>query len=445
MACAPLREIRVATSNPVTSEAPAPKRLPFFYGWVVVAVAFVTMAIGVNIRTGFSLLFPPILDEFGWNRAETAATFSLGFFVSAAVSPWLGVAMDRFGPRRVVPASAILVAAGLALATLSTRPWHLYLTLGVLVVGSTVIFTYTGHSMFLPNWFRRRRGLAIGIAFSGVGVGSIVLFPWMQAIIAGSGWRDACWMLAALLLVLVLPLNYAFQRSRPEDMGLHPDGDAEATQAAAPGAGKAAQWNTADGNWTLKGALTSAPFWWIGMGYFCGLFVWYAVQVHQTKYLMEIGIKPDVAAYALGFVGLGGIIGQIGLGYLSDRIGREWAYTIAALGFVASYGCLLIMAHDPSTLWVWLMVGTQGAVGYGLASVYGPIPAEIFHGRHFGTIFGVISLMSTMGAGIGPWVAGFAKDWTGSYSAAWWICIALSFISIGCIWMSAWTRPSRQA
>src|SRR6201988_1844034 len=108
-------------------------RLPFFYGWVVIAVAFVTMGIGVNARTAFSLLFPPILDEFGWERGLTAGAFSFGFLVSVPLSPALGRMMDRRGPRVVMEMGVGLLAAGLVLAPLVQRPWQLYLTLGVLV------------------------------------------------------------------------------------------------------------------------------------------------------------------------------------------------------------------------------------------------------------------------------------------------------------------------
>ncbi len=182
-------------------------RLPFFYGWVVVGVAFITLAIGVNTRTAFSLLFLPILAEFGWERGTTAAAFSIGFAASALFSPFIGVFMDRLGPHVVLPIGVVMVSAGMALATLVTQPWHLYLTLGVLVVGGSVFMSYIGHSIFLPNWFVRQRGLAIGIAFSGVGIGSIVLFPWLQHFISGAGWRQACWAMAALLLATLLLPN----------------------------------------------------------------------------------------------------------------------------------------------------------------------------------------------------------------------------------------------
>src|SRR4029077_13996702 len=143
-------------------------RLPFFYGWLVVALAVVTMTIGVNARTAFSLLFPPILDEFGWERGATAGAFSFGFLVSAGVSPVLGRMMDRRGPRFVIEIGVGLMAAGMFLAPLTSRPWQLYVTLGVLGGGGSVCLSYSGQSLFLPNWFVRRRGLAMSLAFSGV-------------------------------------------------------------------------------------------------------------------------------------------------------------------------------------------------------------------------------------------------------------------------------------
>src|SRR5215813_12552732 len=242
--------------------------------------------------------------------------------------------IDRRGPRAVMLLGVAMVGAGLGLAPLVKAPWHLYLTLGVLVAGGTVCLGYTGHALFLPNWFVRRRGLAIGIAFSGVGVGSIVILPWLQRLIAGYGWRTACLAMAALVILALTPLNLLTRR-RPEDMGLHPDGD-RAPETAGRGGRHPANvvdqaWASID--WTLARAIRTARFWWISVGFFGGLWAWYAVQVHQTKYLIEIGFAPAVAAYALGFVGFTGVVGQIALGHLSDRIGREWVWTLACAGF----------------------------------------------------------------------------------------------------------------
>src|SRR5262249_47891501 len=108
-------------------------RLPFYYGWLIVGIAFVTMAIGVSARTAFSLLLPPLIDEFGWDRGLAAGAFSFGFLVSAVLSPIVGRVLDARGPRLVILLGMLLMAAGLLLAPSIERPWHLYATLGVLV------------------------------------------------------------------------------------------------------------------------------------------------------------------------------------------------------------------------------------------------------------------------------------------------------------------------
>lgn len=411
-------------------------RAPFYYGWLIVAVAFVTMGVGVNARTAFSLLFPPILAEFGWERGLTAGAFSFGFLVSAILSPLLGRLMDRHGPRVVIELGVILVASGLLLAPLVRAPWHLYATLGVLVGGGSVCLSYTGQALYLPNWFVRRRGLAISIAFSGVGVGSIILLPWLQTLIERGGWRTACWTLGVLALVLLAPLNLLV-RGRPEELGLAPDGDrvSPATASGRTSNVVDAAWVAVD--WTLARALRTTRFWWIALGYFCGLYSWYAVQVHQTKYLVEIGFTASVAAWALGLVSLVAIPGQIALGHLSDRIGREWVWTVGSLGFVFCYLTLLLLRDLPTPTLLYLMVVSQGLLGYGLVSVIGAIPAEIFEGRHYGTIFGTLMLASIAGGAAGPWLTGALYDATRGYTLAWWIAIGSSALSILAIWRAA--------
>src|ERR1700726_3261715 len=126
-------------------------RLPFYYGWIIVAVTFVTMAIGVNARTAFSLFFPPIINEFGWERGVTAGAFSFGFVVSGAVSPLIGRVMDPPGPRAGMELGVSVVVAGLLLAPLTTQPWPLYLTIAVMVGAGSLCLGYSGQSLFLPN------------------------------------------------------------------------------------------------------------------------------------------------------------------------------------------------------------------------------------------------------------------------------------------------------
>lgn len=409
-----------------------------YYGWVVVAISFVTMAVAVNARTGYSLLLPQISNELGWNTATTSGPFSLGFIASTAFVPVLGAVMDRYGPRIAIPMGAVMVAAGYAGAVVIGSPVGLYLSLGLLAVMGSMAMSYIGHSMFLPNWFVRRRGLAVGIAFSGVGVGAVTLLPLMQWAIDAHGWRVACLGIAMLTLGVILPLNLLFQRKRPEDMGLQPDGKSGSTSTDTRGSSDGIvdqAWVSTD--WTLRRAMKTARFWWIGSAFFCGLFVWYAIQIHQTNFLMRQGIDSVTAASALGLIALFGIGGQIALGALSDKIGRETAWTLAQCGFGLAALLLATVSFGQFPYLIYVMVALQGLLGYGMASIYGAIPAEVFSGKHFAKIFSILSLFGNFGAAGGVLALGIIDDAFGGYRPGWWLCVLASGISVVSIWMAA--------
>jgi MFS family permease len=413
------------------------RRLPFFYGWLIVGISFVTMAIGVTARTAFSLLLPPLISEFGWERGLIAGAFSFGFLVSAILSPIVGRLMDRRGPRVVIEGGVCLMAAGLLMAPAIQKPWQLYATVGVLVGCGANLTSFTAQSLFLPNWFVRRRGLAMSVAFSGVGVGAILLLPWLQAIIGRDGWRASCHTLGLLVLFVLAPLNLFVWR-RPADIGLLPDGAAHTTGTSdrhSPASIVDPAWASIE--WTLGRAIRTSRFWWIALAYFCALFAWYAVQVHQTTYLIEVGFSPLVAAWALGIVSVVAIPGQIGFGALSDRIGREWVWSAGCFGFAVCYAALIALNYAPSQPLLYLMVVSQGFLGYALTSVMGPIVAEIYEGPHYGSIFGTITVALIGGGATGPWAAGVIHDVTQSYAAAFLLAIACCIISATAVWIAA--------
>ena len=194
------------------------------------------------------------------------------------------------------------MAGGLLLAPLTTQPWHLYVTIGVMVGAGSICLGYSGQSLFLPNWFNRRRGFAMGLAFAGVGIGSVTLLPWVQHMIEQNGWRTACTAMGVLVLVVLAPINLLL-RKRPEDIGLAPDGDATQEASATPVSNIVdPDWAAID--WTFRRALRTARFWWLAAGCWAVLYIWYAVQVHQTKYLLDIGFSPSVAVWVVRTVGL---------------------------------------------------------------------------------------------------------------------------------------------
>ena len=431
--------------SPVRTSLPGAlaARLPFYYGWVVVAVGFVTLGMGASVRSIFSLLFPPVIAEFGWERGLTASIFSVGFVVAALSFPLLGVWIDRYGPQRVLPLAALVVAAGFMLTTYAETPLHFYLALGVLAIGGSTGFAYNGHFVFLPSWFERRRGLAIGLTCTGAGIISIVLFPWLQRMIDGGGWRMGCYLMAGVLVLVVVPLNLLLQQRRPEDLGLVADG---APKPPADTGGQPAvqtshirivdpAWAATD--WTLGKALRTARFWLFSWGFFFGLFVWYAILVHQTKYLLDLGFSSTFGAWALGLVPMFGVFGQLLLGYLSDRIGREWVWTLACAGFFVCYLAMYLLARQPEPWLVWVLVIAQGFFGYGMTPAIGAIPADLFQGRNYGRIFGVMAVFGSSGASLGPWVFGYVHDQTGSYDNACLLAMGFCGLSALLIWLAS--------
>ena len=414
-------------------------RLPFYYGWIIIAVTFVTMAIGVNARTAFSLFFPPIVDEFGWERGVTAGAFSFGFLVSGAVSPLIGRMMDRLGPRAVMELGVALMAGGLLMAPLTSRPWHLYLTIGVMVGAGSVCLGYSGQSLFLPNWFNRRRGLAMGLAFAGVGIGSMTLLPWVQHMIEQTGWRTACTAMGILILVVLAPINLLLHK-RPEDIGLEPDGDAAPSATSAKPISNIVDPDWAGIDWTLKRALRTARFWWLASAISAGCISGTRCRFTRPNILLDIGFSPSVAVWALGAVSLLGIPGQIVLGHVSDRLGREWIWSASCLGFAICFAALIALKSFPTLMLVYLMVLAQGALGYGLTSIMGAVVVEIFQGKHYGSIFGTVMLAALAGGAAGPWVTGILHDVSGSYRLAFVIGIGVSgFLP----WRSGWRRPAK--
>ena len=165
----------------------------------------------------------------------------------------------------------------------------------------------------------------------------------------------------------------------------------------------------------------------------------------RPKYLTEIGFSTADAAWALGAVALVAVPGQIALGHLSDRIGREWSWTVGCMGFVICYLALIALRHTPSMALLYVMVLSQGLLGYGLTSVMGAIVVEIFQGKHYATIFGTVMVSLMAGSALGPWLIGVMHDVSGSYALAFWIACGLSVVSIAAVWLAAPRKVRRVA
>lgn len=411
-----------------------------FYGWVVVGVAFVCLAVAYAIWNGFSIFFVAMSTDFGWTRASTAFAFSLFTIVYGLMSPVAGAALDRFGPRRVVPVGALFVCTGLVASSQVTESWQLYISYGLFTaVGVNLIGTMVNFSV-LANWFSRRRGTAIGVASAGIGVGTLLLVPGCQAIISVAGWRAAYLALAAIVLVVVPGLALAFHRHRPEEMGLQPDGGLPRS----PGDGRPSppqvlvvdhKW--AARAWTVRTAMSTRAFWFLFFGMMLGTMSHQSIMVHQVAYIRDRGFDPMLGASMVGLVGIAGSAGKIGWGWVSDRIGREPAYTLGMACVLAGL-VLLGSITDATKPWQPYLFAIVFGIGYGVnAPLCSATAADLFQGRRFGSIYGALYVGSGAGSSLGPWLSGMLFDASGAYVFSLLMSAVAGLLSIGGFWLAA--------
>jgi MFS family permease len=362
----------------------------------------------------------------------------LGSLLWTLSAPLIGILLDRFGPRIVLPGGAIIMAAGFVISGMADSVLEFYIGMGVFMGVGFAALPMTVQATFLSNWFVRKRGMAIGTAASGIGLGILLVVPWTQWLIATYGWRAAYFTLAGLLALVVAPSNYFFQRQRPEHMNLKPDFGEAPPEPPAVGV-KGAR----TGGPTLKEALRTWRFWAFAIGVLAGAIPLHMVLIHQVAAVSDAGFSKELAALGLGLIGLITAPAMILMGLLADRIGRERSYVLGSAGLMVGI-FLLMMIRDASQTWLLYLFPPFIAIGFSSRqSLYPTIAADLFHGRSFGAIIGAISLFIGAGAGIGPWLGGAIHDWTGSYREAFWLAQATGLLSVLFIWMAG-TREQRQ-
>lgn len=427
------------------------KRLPFYYGWVIVAVTFVCFAVGYATWHSFSIFYVAILEEFGWSRAATAFTFSIFTIVYGSYSPVAGWLIDRFGPRGVFPLSALLLGIGLLLTSRLSELWQFYLLFGVVAavgmsgLGSVPSFTV------LSNWFVKKRGMAGGLATAGIGVGTLLLVPLLQGMISSHGWRSAYVVLAVAILLVIPTITLMFHRHRPQDLGLLPDGEKPGSQPARTRAEQIRadvlvvdkEWAARE--WTLGSAVRTRRFWLISFARFLELTALQMFLTHQAAFFVGAGYDKLVAASVVGLVGIVGSGGKILWGMVSDRIGREWAYTLAFTAGTIGVVIILSIRRD-SPLWMPYSYGMIYGFCYGAAAVLTPVlTADTFHGKQYGSILGGIYVVANLGSAVGAFLGGYIFDLTGSYTWAFALAIPGMWLSCLLFWLAAPRKVRRVA
>ena len=173
------------------------------FGWVIVGISFITLALAYGVWYSFSVFFVALLKEFGWSRSVAAGAFSLFVIVHSVIGPLVGGMVDRFGPRRVIVVGSVCLGFGLALCSLTTAWWHYYLFFGIITAAGVGTTGWVPNTTLIQQWFKAKRGLAIGIISSGIGVGILVCVPSIQHLINGVGWRVAYRIMALCIPLIV--------------------------------------------------------------------------------------------------------------------------------------------------------------------------------------------------------------------------------------------------
>jgi MFS family permease len=416
-------------------------RLPkprLYYGWIVVAIGFLTMMLTMGIFFSSGVLFAAIIAEHGWSRAAASLPFSLALITYAGTAWLAGRLFDRYGPRRLFPLGALCLGVGVIVSTRTHAPWQLCLSWGLLVAQGYNLAGFAPHLALAALWFSRRRGLATGIMLSGASVGAVVIVPTAQYLVDTYGWRLAYTLLGTAAMVCLVPLNAIWQYHKPADLGLHPDGVAAPPTRLHPSTS-----TTSALPWTLWRAMGTRRFWWLfvlvcGLGWSSNI-----TSVHQIAHMISSGFPSLLAASIVGLLSLFRASSSTVCGGLSDRFGREVIFSLGTLLCCIGLSLLVLLGKPAST---WLLYGYALTYGLGngvFASVYAAATADLFLGPSLGTILGVLELGWGVGGFAGSWVGGYWYDRWGSYHGIFALTIGVAVLSCAAMWLAAPRRLRR--
>jgi Sugar phosphate permease len=393
-----------------------------FYGWVIVAASFILLFLTWGFQYSYGIFLPELCQDLDWTTTLVSGAYSLFMFCHAVAYLLAGKLNDKYGPRLTLAICIVTLSAGYASMSTINSPWQLYLFYGI-VIGIGNGFCFVPVTSTVSRWFVARRGMALGIATAGVGLGTLALAPFAQALIARFGWETSYLFIAGIILVVGLPVS-RLMRLQPSDRGLLPDGAKEIVRESESSIDSP---STID--FTLRQASKTRGFWLLFSIAALFVFVVQMVMVHLKLYVTNAGIDPMAAATMVGFVGGASCLGRVVMGSISDKIGRIASFLIACL-LIGVMMLWLVKARQP---WQFYLFSAIFGFGYGAWVPLNPaITADWFGTKSHGTIFGVLTLATGIGGAVGPLLGGHIYDSTGSYSTAIVIGMVLAFVAAAC-------------
>ena len=416
--------------------ANGPREEKFFYGWIITGLVFLNLGMAYGAQYSFGVLFPAMIEEFKWNRQSLAGAFSLYAFLYSFLGIFLGRWVDRFGPKIVLTAGSVCLGMGIGLISQVRAPWHLYLVYGLLASWG-MSAAYMTANPTIVKWFVEKRGMALGIAQSGLGVGIVLIPPLTGTLIELFGWRSTCMILGGMVFAVLFTTSL-FLIGYPEKIGLLPDG------RRVDGVGGPGKENFGrilnEVSWSAAEAIHTRSFWVLTVIFFCTWLMVFLPLVHLVIFTLDIGLSRKVAFVALSFLGGSSTVGRLVMGYISDRMGRK---RTLGLNLTLQVFTWIWIMYTNNT---WMLIVFAIFYGFSYGGVSAVFPAIV--GDYFGrlkaaSVIGAIFTIAGVAAAFGPIVGGIIYDLTKSYQFAFLLGALTNVISLVLLFLS--NPPKRKA
>jgi MFS family permease len=377
---------------------------------------------GRGLGDTYAVFLLPLEREFGWSRSQLTGVYSVYLLVNGFTAPLVGLAFDRLGPRWVFGAGVACLGAAFFLASGLVSLWQFYLLIGALVGIGVSLNGMVPGSALLARWYRARLSTAIGIAFSAVGVGTLLFVPLAQYLVSEYDWRLAYRIFGTSLLVLAPIVLLALP------WRLFSAGAAEYRPTGAKG----------EGGWTLRAAMGTPVYWGLAQLFFCTATAMFSVVVQLVAFFVDAGFSPLTAATAYGALGMLSAASIMGSGFLSDRFGYRQTATVSFIGTASGMLLLFFLTIYPLPLLLILFVAVFGLCMGVRGPIVSSVCARFFSGANVATIYGTIYSTNAIGAAFGSYIGGLLHDLTGGYRVG--LGFALVFIALAAA--PFWTVPA---
>lgn len=397
------------------SKVRPPLPLPFFYGWLVVGLSFITALATSGTRSALTVMILPLETEFGWSRAGIATAASLNLFLQGLTAPLGGWLMDRFGPRRMILIALTIVVIGILATTQMSQLWQLIVFWGVTTgVGAGLLGAVLGATV-ANRWFVVRRGLALGILNSSNSTGQLIFLPLLMAVIVSAGWRGSIMILVAFAVIL-MPVIALLMRDDPAEVGLKPlglndnDGSATGQQGRNPNAGQMVHATS------IVEAVKTPTFWLLcGTFFVCGASSAGLVGTHLIPHAIDQGFPKVKAAATIGVMGGMNFVGTMMSGLLTDRVQPR---KLLAIFYSLRGVSLFILPHVTTLPGLFVFAVIFGLDWFATVPPTIAVTADTFGRRSIGRLYGWIFLSHQFGSACTAMGAGLLYNLLGDYKLA---------------------------